>query len=69
MADVFRRTLDRVVDIPESGAPRPTLGPQARIAVAYLYILIYDYTREDDTVTLLRIVHGRRNIARDLLER
>ncbi|SRR5216683_6460957 len=47
----FQRTLNRVVDMPESGAPRPALGPEARKAVVYPYILIYDYAREDDTVT------------------
>jgi plasmid stabilization system protein ParE len=29
------------------------------------YIVIYDY--EEDTVTVLRVLHGKRNITRDLI--
>ena len=29
------------------------------------YILIYDYTDTDDTLTLLRIVHSKRDISAD----
>jgi len=65
----FGRTIERLVSMPETGAPRPSLGPNARIAVVFPYILIYDYVRADDTLTLLRILHGRRNISRDLLQR
>jgi toxin ParE1/3/4 len=60
----FRSTIQRVVAAPSSGAPRPRLGAQSRIAIVYPYILIYEYARKDDVVTLLRILHGRRNITR-----
>jgi len=65
----FQTTLERITDMPESGAPRQSLGPEARVVVVYPYILIYDYAKTDDTVTLLRILHGRRNIAGDDLKR
>ena len=65
----FQQTIERLVALPLSGAPRPSLGPKARIAIVFPYILIYDYTDENDTLTLLRILHGRRNITRDLLRR
>jgi toxin ParE1/3/4 len=65
----FQQTIERLVALPLSGAPRPSLGPAARIAIVFPYILIYDYTGEEDTLTLLRILHGRRNITRDLLRR
>jgi plasmid stabilization system protein ParE len=42
----FRLTLQRVVDMPGMGSPRPALG------------LIYDYVAGGDTLTLLRILHG-----------
>jgi plasmid stabilization system protein ParE len=54
----FRRTIERLVALPFSGAPRPSLGANARIAVVFPYVLIYDYMQEDDTPTLLRILHG-----------
>ena len=63
----FRHAIERLVDLPESGAPRPNLGANVRIAIVSPYVLIYDYTHDDDTLTLLRILHGKRNINRDLL--
>jgi plasmid stabilization system protein ParE len=65
----FRQIIERLVDLPQSGAPRPALGPNARIAIVSPYVLIYDYTIDDDTLTLLRILHGKRNITRELLHR
>jgi toxin ParE1/3/4 len=61
--------LERLIDLPETGAPRPSLGPCARIGIVSTYILIYDFVPEDDSLVLLRILHGRRNITRDLLKR
>jgi plasmid stabilization system protein ParE len=65
----FRLTLQRVVEMPETGAPRPALGPNVRISIVYPYLLIYDYPARGDILTLLRILHGRRNISRDMLKR
>jgi len=65
----FQDTLERLVEMPQSGAPRPALGRNTRVAIVQPYLLIYDYTRDDDTVTLLRILHGRRNITRALVRR
>jgi plasmid stabilization system protein ParE len=57
------------LSMPETGSPRPSLGVNARIAVIFPYVLIYDYDRDSNTLTLLRILHGRRNISQDLLRR
>jgi len=65
----FYRTIERLVDLPQSGSPRPVLGPNVRIAVVSPYVLIYEYISADDTVILLRILHGHRNITGDLLRR
>lgn len=65
----FAETIVRLTNFPESGAPRPALGAYTRIAIAQPYLLIYDFTPNDDTLTLLRILHGRRNITRRLLRR
>jgi toxin ParE1/3/4 len=43
------------------------LGPNARIAIISPYLLIYDYSAKDDAVTLLRILHERRNITQELI--
>ena len=63
----FRLTIERLVDLPETGAPRSLLGADTRIAIVSPYVLIYDYARKDDTLSLLRILHGRRNITNKLL--
>jgi toxin ParE1/3/4 len=65
----FQHTLARLVDLPETGAPRKSLGTYTRVAIVQPYLLIYDYVPEDDTLTLLRILHGRRNITVALLGR
>jgi toxin ParE1/3/4 len=65
----FRKAIERFVDLPEAGPPRPALGKDIRIAIVFPYILIYEYVPQGDTVTLLRIVHGRRNITGKLLNR
>jgi toxin ParE1/3/4 len=50
---------------PKSGARRPGLGRDARIGVVAPYVVVYDY--QQDTVMILRIVDGRRNITRRLV--
>jgi len=66
-AEDFKATYRRLADIPASGPPRPSLGPSARIAIVLPYVVIYD--RADDVATVLRVLHGKRNITRDLLAR
>ena len=65
----FRVTIERLLEFPRSGAPRPRLGSETRIAIVAPYILIYDYAPADDVLTLLRILHGKRDITRKLLNR
>jgi len=61
------QTIERIVEMPSSGAPRPVLGEGVRIGIVSPYVLIYQYSGDRDEVTLLRILHGRRNINRILL--
>jgi len=63
----FRLAIERFVDLPETGPARPVLGSNVRIAIVYPYILIYEYVPGGDTVTLLRVLHGRRNLTNELL--
>jgi toxin ParE1/3/4 len=60
----FIHAIDRIVEMPSSGALRPSLGERVRIGIVSPYIVIYEYDRLRDEVTLLRILHGRRNISR-----
>jgi toxin ParE1/3/4 len=43
------------------------LGSNIRIGIVSPYIVIYRHSEGDDTVTLLRIVHGRRKITGKML--
>jgi len=64
---LFRRLYDRLADHPDSGPPRPKLGPNIRIGIVSPYIVIYRHVATADTVNVLRIVHGRRRITGKLL--
>jgi toxin ParE1/3/4 len=66
-AGLFEQLFDRLEDHPASGAPRPALGPQIRFGIVPPYIVIYQHAEVDDTVTVLRVVHGRRRITGRLL--
>lgn len=64
---LFERLYDRLAHHPQSGPRRPALGPDTRIGVVSPFIVIYDFSERDDTVTILRIVHGRRDMTRTML--
>ena len=65
----FERMLSRLVEVPRIGAPRPALGPHTRIVIVQPYLLIYDFASDSGTLTLLRILHSRRNVTPELLPR
>jgi toxin ParE1/3/4 len=65
--NLFGRLFDRLADHPDIGAPRPKLGPGVRIGIVMPYIVIYEHNPSDDTVMILRVVHGRRDITVRLL--
>ena len=61
------QVIDRIAEFPGSGAPRPVLGAHTRIAIVYPYIVIYEHVSGSDTLQVLRVVHGRRNITKELV--
>ena len=67
--DRFRHYIERLIEFPGIGSPRPALGPHTRVGLVAPYLLVYDYSTPDDTLTLLRILHGKRDVARLLLRR
>jgi toxin ParE1/3/4 len=38
------------------------LGKEIRVGIVFPYLVIYRHSVADDTVTVLRVIHGRRNI-------
>ena len=65
--ELFESLYDRLADHPRGGAPRPALGPNIRIGIVTPYIVIYRNDDAGNTVTVLRIVHGRRRITGRML--
>jgi plasmid stabilization system protein ParE len=61
----FKAVLRRLADFPDSGSPRPALGVSVRIGVVYPFVVIYEHV--DEVVTIFRILHGKRDITRNLL--
>ncbi len=66
---LFKGLYEHLAIFPESGAPRPKIGVRIRIGVVAPYIILYRYSEADNTVIVLRIVHGRRKITGKMLQR
>ncbi|MBV8963091.1 MAG: type II toxin-antitoxin system RelE/ParE family toxin [Hyphomicrobiales bacterium] len=52
---------------PGIGSSRPRLGQDIRILPLLPYVVIYRHAERDDIVSIVRILHGRRNITGGLL--
>ena len=63
----FEALYDRLADHPESCKTRPELGRYVRVGVVSPYLVIYRHVKRDEIVSVIRIVHGRRRISRELL--
>jgi toxin ParE1/3/4 len=64
---LFEALYERFAVHPASGPRRPALGPDIRIGIVSPYIIVYRHRESDDTVTVLRLLHGRQDITRKLL--
>jgi toxin ParE1/3/4 len=56
------------MDFPATGAMRPRLDADMRIWVVAPYIVFYRFAPDDDTVRVVRILHGRRNVTERLFK-
>jgi plasmid stabilization system protein ParE len=63
----FKATYRRLGELPDIGPPRPALGPKTRIAIILPYLVVYEH--DGGVVTVLRVLHGKRNITRELLRK
>jgi toxin ParE1/3/4 len=59
---LFDSLYDRLAKFPDSGSPRPGLGKDIRVGIVFPYIVICRHRIDDNTVTVLRVIHGRRHI-------
>ena len=62
----FRNAFRHLVDFPETGAKRPRPHADMRIWAVAPYVIFYRFTGDDDTIRLVRILHGRRNVTERL---
>lgn len=65
----IQSTIARLAAFPESGAPRLQLGELTRMAVIHPYLMMYDYEPKTDVLTILRMLHGKTAITKELLDR
>lgn len=63
----FEALYERLLAYPESGPLRDDIEPSARIGLVPPYIVVYDFEQDQNLVTILRILHGRRKITGQLL--
>ena len=63
----FDALYTRLSNFPEIGAPSPALGERIRSSVVSPFMVPYQYDAATDTVTILRIVHGRRKLTAAML--
>lgn len=66
----YRQRFDalyrHLVLYPESCPRRPKLDPAARLGIVSPYVVLYTYAPANDTVSIVRVLHGHRRITRKL---
>ena len=50
-------------------ALRPALGREIRVGVVTPFVIIYRYVESANSVTILRLIDGRRDVCKNLLIR
>lgn len=68
-AQKFEGIFDRIAAYPEVYPLRPSLGARIRIAAVWPYVVLYRYDQPRGTATILRLLHGRRDITADFMKR
>jgi len=68
-ADRLRASVNRIAAFPGIGSPRERMGPETRVTSVDPYLIFYDGGPRSDTVHVLRILHGHRNITPELIAR
>jgi plasmid stabilization system protein ParE len=58
----FHAAFRHLIDFPETGARRPRLGTDMRIWVVAPFLIFYRFSIDDDSIRVIRLLHGRRNI-------
>jgi plasmid stabilization system protein ParE len=63
----FDAAIDRIADLPLSGSLRRHFGPDVRVVIIDRYLIYYEADSSGESVRVLRILHGSRNITQELI--
>ncbi|CAN2535269.1 Toxin+ParE3 [Methylocapsa aurea] len=64
----FESFFERIAAHPEICPSRASLGAHVRVGVVFPYLVVYRRLEGEDLLSVIRILHGRRDITRDLLQ-
>lgn len=64
---MFDEVYQNLEDFPDNGVLREKLGANVRVCFVAPYIVFYTRAKADNTIKILRILHGRREITVDTL--
>ena len=64
----IQKVCDRFVRFPSSGTPRSKYGKGIRTGYVHPYMIFYRYDVANDVIFVVRVLHSKRNISRDLLQ-
>ena len=67
-AGEFADAVDLIQTMPAMGALRPRLGENIRAILILPYIMFYHFNEEAQQVQVLRILHGKQDITKNLLK-
>jgi plasmid stabilization system protein ParE len=63
----FNRVIRNLSDMPSTGSPRREFGLRVRALVVNPYVIFYEDASARGEILVLRILHGSRNIKREML--
>lgn len=63
----LQSAVNRLAVFPGLGTPRLEFGPRTRMWIVDPYLIFYDRDPTQDTVSVLRILHGRRRITEGMI--
>ena len=64
---LIQRAVDSLRDIPGAGPPRREFGSHVRMVIVRPYLIFYEGLPEAEDISILRILHGARDIDENLI--
>ena len=54
--------IEKLREFPELGSTRPEIAANARVLIQGSYLILYEYERAKDTVQIIAVVEGMRDL-------